>query len=107
MLRTVFTKDPDELDKSIRLGGPTICRVDFVNNVLGKELLDIVKEWNECCQLAIYEKRIVHFLKNYPSILHYFFKYLTIITASTLSIVIFLNFSNQYNLQEPVTLSFF
>jgi hypothetical protein len=107
ILRTVFTKDPDEIDKSLRLGGPILCRVDFVNNVLGKELLDIVKDWNECCQLAIYENKIVAYLRKRPSILKYFFKYLTSFTVSMLSFFIFLKLSANYNETAALTISYF
>ncbi|MDP2713400.1 hypothetical protein [Rheinheimera sp.] len=44
-MRAVFSKDPSEIDSIEMEAVPIICRVDFVNHVLSKELLAIVDEW--------------------------------------------------------------
>jgi len=44
-MRAVFSKDPSEIDTFEIEAVPIICRVDFVNHVLSKELLAIVDEW--------------------------------------------------------------
>lgn len=96
MLRSILSKNLEELEKAYKMGGPVICRVDYVNNVIGKELLDLVKEWNECCPIAVYENKIVKFLRDHPSIIDYFLKYLTVIIMSFLSIAIFMNIISGY-----------
>lgn len=45
VMRAVFSKDPSEIDSIEIEDVPIICRVDFVNHVLSKELLAIVDEW--------------------------------------------------------------
>lgn len=41
-----------------------ICKVDFINNILAEELINIVSNWNDLCENAIEEKgkvkRIIH-----------------------------------------------
>lgn len=45
VMRAVFSKDPSELD-SIEIDSvPIVCRVDFVNHILSKELIAVVDEW--------------------------------------------------------------
>lgn len=46
-MQAVFSKDPDDLENFELELCPVICRVDFVNHILSKELIALVDDWNE------------------------------------------------------------
>jgi len=103
VLRTVLSSDPDELDQLDSMKGPIICRVDFINNVLAKELLEIVKEWNNCCRKAFIENKFIKLMRKYPRLQQYFFKYLTVLVMSILSVAILFNMTEKINNNSNVT----
>ncbi len=52
----------EESDIEMRMH-TTICKVDFINNTLAEELVNVVEGWNELCESAISKKgRLTKFL---------------------------------------------
>jgi hypothetical protein len=94
ILRSVFSKDPDDSEKFEGITGPIISRVDFINNILAKEILEVIKEWNNCCTLSYIENNYIKFIKKHPNLLEYFFMNLTFVVMSVLSLAIFLDLTS-------------
>lgn len=46
-LRIVFSNEMEEVEGIDHKVSPCVCRIDFVNHILGQELLDRVNEWYE------------------------------------------------------------
>ena len=96
ILRSIISEDFDKMDQIQDLKGPIICRVDFINNVLAKELIEVVKEWNKCCKLAFTENKFIKFIRRHPNFLDYLFKYLTLSVMSILAVTIL------YEITSPI-----
>lgn len=44
-------------------GSTMICKVDFINNTLAEELVNIAAKWNDLCECAVHEKgKVLQFL---------------------------------------------
>lgn len=46
ILREVFSEERDPGDKFELKYSPVVCKVDFINHILSKELLNVVDEWD-------------------------------------------------------------
>jgi hypothetical protein len=47
MLQTIFSQDPEDIDKLDTLFSPVVCRVDFINGLLAQEFINIVDRWHK------------------------------------------------------------
>ena len=53
----------DDVDDINIQGATTLCKVDFVNNTLAEELVNVISSWNDLCENAITKKgKIKRFL---------------------------------------------
>lgn len=53
----------DDVDDISIQSATTLCKVDFVNNTLAEELVNVISTWNDLCESATAKKgRIRHFL---------------------------------------------
>ena len=49
----------DDVDDISIQSATTICKVDFVNNTLAEELVNVISNWNNLCESAIKKKGVV------------------------------------------------
>jgi len=103
VLRSMLSSDPEEIDSIENMKGPIVCRVDFINNVLAKELLEIVKDWNSCCKKAFFENKFIIFLQRNSRFHVYFFKFLTLLVMSILSVAILFKLTSDISDDLPAT----
>lgn len=63
MFKVLLSGGFDESDDIDIQGSTMICKVDFINNTLAEELINIAAKWNELCECAIHEKgKLLQFL---------------------------------------------
>ena len=105
-VRISSTPNPSDFFKVLLSGGfdenhdldlqtsTMICKVDFINNTLAEELVNVAEQWNELCECAYSKKGAIRpFLSNHKSICAHIFEvcfYFSIfaIVALTLKILI-------------------
>lgn len=77
MLNLVISGKLQEVDKIDQEICPVVARVDFINSILGDELLYIVERWQEGLgQVSFNEHKVYKFLKKYRRILAYAINYI-------------------------------
>lgn len=89
MLNIIFTGNIQELEELDRNFFPIVARVDFIDRLLGDELLNIVSEWVKGLKEAVVEKsKIILFLKKNKGKISTLLNFGTYIILATSSVVI-------------------
>jgi uncharacterized protein YlzI (FlbEa/FlbD family) len=87
MLQIAITTD--DMSELLEAGSPGICKVDFVNNIIAAELLNIIRNWHEGLEDFPEPAPIQRFLRKHGGfmsrIIKYFFPIFLLIIASLYS----------------------
>lgn len=77
MINIVFAGKLENIDEIERQIYPVVARVDFINSLLGDELLNIVEEWNNCLETQDDEGHTIQVLRKHRRKLAYLLNYVT------------------------------
>lgn len=89
MLNIIFTGNIQELEELDRNFFPVVARVDFIDRILGDELLNIVTDWVKSLREATIEKsKIILFLKRNKGKIATFLNFVTYIIIAISSVVL-------------------
>ena len=82
MLNLVFSGKLEEVDKIDQEICPIVARVDFINSMLGDELLRIVELWKDGLRLPENEQsKLLKVAKKYSRVIAYAINYITTFVA--------------------------
>ena len=89
MLNIIFTGNIQELEELDRNFFPVVARVDFIDRILGDELLNIVSDWVKSLKNAIVEKsKIILFLKRNKAKISTILNFITYIVVAVSSVLV-------------------
>lgn len=107
MINLVFAgklEDFKDIDEEI---SPVVARVDFVNPLLGDELLALVEKWNESLQIPENRQNIIYtFMQGNRRKLAYFLSYISLAIVSLFGITIVLNYISNLNIDSVSNIHF-
>jgi len=92
IIKTVMNSDISTEARIDHLMGPVVCRVEYLNRVIGKELANIVREWTDSRKLSFFEKRWIGWLKVHPNVIPTIFRFVTLL----ISLAILLSRTTRY-----------
>jgi hypothetical protein len=82
MLNLVVSGKLQEVDKLDQEICPVVARVDFINSMLGDELLYIVERWQEGLEASSLENHVIYkYLKKYSRVLAYAINYIALFVS--------------------------
>lgn len=90
-------------DVELRTGmSPIICKVDFINDVISSELMQIVENWYKCLPKLQQPTKFQQFIDNQKQVISRGVHYLLILTALT---ILYFIFRHQINGFQSITLN--
>ena len=106
LLRQVFSEDRDD-DETIELKFyPIVCRVDFINHVLSKELLNIVSEWNQALAPPECEEGFLRRLQGKENIIKSVIRYSVPILVLAIAFALLRHLASPHDPKSVITVGF-
>ena len=100
MFKALLNGGLDEMDSFDIQCCTTVCKVDFINNALAEELLNVVQKWTELCESAYSEKgRVRPFLFKHRNTLANIVELCVVFSFCTL-VAIAIKLLNRYSLTD-------
>lgn len=95
IIKTVINTDMMTEARIDHMLGPVVCRVEYVNRLVGKELSNIVREWTNSRKLSFFEKKWIGWLKGHSNVLPTTLRFVTLIISLAIFLALTIGYFNE------------